>query len=179
MKQGCLLVGPGPGIGNCVSVCMEAYGDDIPLLVLFVDVKTKDIERGALHAVPDTECIFSRIAKARFRINSEGELLPTLERAYILANAPRRGPVVVSVVYDLLDRSLPEDLDGRQSGVGAEQGRQEPHFEPLQLVGLLRGQERPVIIAGKALMESDAGDVLAGLCERSCLPLLTTGGERA
>jgi len=175
---GFLLVTPGPGIGNCVSVCMEAYGDDIPLFILFVDVGTKEIERGALHGFAATESIFSRIAKATFRIDTEKELLPTLERAYMLANAPRRGPVVVSVLYDLLDRKLPEDVGERQSGHGEEQDGQERHFEGLQLRRVLEGKERPVIIAGKALMESGVGRSVEDLCGRSHIPLLTTGGAK-
>ncbi len=38
---GVILVTPGPGLANVVSGCMEAYGDDIPLVIIFIDVERK------------------------------------------------------------------------------------------------------------------------------------------
>jgi acetolactate synthase-1/2/3 large subunit len=89
-KAGVLLVTPGPGIGNCVSPCMEAYGDDIPLLILFVDVKRNEMKRGLLHGVEAPESLFSGITKGTFAILRAEELLPALERAYALAVTPRQ-----------------------------------------------------------------------------------------
>lgn len=176
-KAGVLLVTPGPGIGNCVSPCMEAYGDDIPLLILFVDVKRNEMKRGLLHGVEAPESLFSGITKGTFAIVRAEELLPTLERAYTLAVAPRQGPVVVSVAYDLLERDLSEDRVETAS-LPESEDRREAVFDASSIERALKGKERPVILAGTALMKSGLGGLVETLIGRCRIPLFTTIGGK-
>jgi thiamine pyrophosphate-dependent acetolactate synthase large subunit-like protein len=169
-RVGVILVTPGPGLGNVVTPCMEAYGDDIPLLILFIDGERKDVEKGVLHGLPEPERMFTGITKGIFAILDERDCLRQLEDAYTLAMTPRRGPVVVSIAYRLLDRECPSRSLSARVPV-----RERPlFFDPQPLEEVLKGTERPVMVAGKALMESGVGASLDELCTRSQIPLLTT-----
>ncbi len=67
-KPGIILVTAGPGLGNIVSGCMEAFNNDVPLLILHVDVEQKDVPRGVLHGIAEPEAIFKNITKKIFTI---------------------------------------------------------------------------------------------------------------
>jgi acetolactate synthase-1/2/3 large subunit len=155
---------------------MEAYGDDIPLLILSPEPRRKDVERGALHGVAISES-FRQVTKAVFTITAERELLPTFERAYTLAAEPRRGPVVISIAYDLLERSIPENLT-ETTVIAGEEDRDQKPLDASSIERALNGKERPVVIAGKALMESGLGRSIGKLIDRSRIPLFTSVGAK-
>ena len=100
-----LLVTPGPGLGNVVTPCMEAYGDDVPLMIVFVDVRRKNVEKGTLHAVKEPEAIFEHISKAVFVVSDASDLPQKLEAAYFTAATGRPGPVVLSIPFDILRKN--------------------------------------------------------------------------
>ncbi|MGD0231766.1 MAG: thiamine pyrophosphate-binding protein [Syntrophorhabdales bacterium] len=167
-----LLVTPGPGLGNVVTACMEAHGDDVPLVILFVDVDRKNVAKGILHGVREPEALFTNITKGIFVISGERDLLFTLEAAFRTAVSPRQGPVLVSIPYRLLEREVP--LAGHECG---GPGKETP-FDPEPLERALKGTERPVIIAGGGLKGYALGDILDTMCRESAIPFLTsTGGK--
>ena len=98
---------PGPGLANVVSGCMEAYGDDIPLVIIFIDVERKNVEKGILHGVREPEAIFRSICKAVFVIRDSGDLASRLGDAFLLATSARRGPVLLSIPYGTLEKKAP------------------------------------------------------------------------
>src|SRR5512133_3643625 len=81
-KPGVLLVTPGPGLGNIVSGFMEGFGDDIPLLIIFIDVDQGHVDRGILHGVSRPESIFQHFTKMIYRIDQASNLAETLDTAY-------------------------------------------------------------------------------------------------
>jgi thiamine pyrophosphate-dependent acetolactate synthase large subunit-like protein len=180
-KTGVVIVTPGPGLGNTVSGCMEAYGDDIPLLILYIDTKRKNTGKGILHELAEPENIFKHFTKKTFVISSTQELIPTLEDAYKTADSGRKGPVVVSLPYDFLEK---------ETSSGSLAGRQEPGIEnvsktkqeiDIDLRGIeeaLHGKKRPVIFGGKSLMFKEARLILDEMCTEASIPFLTsTGGK--
>jgi thiamine pyrophosphate-dependent acetolactate synthase large subunit-like protein len=171
-KAGIVLVTPGPGLGNLVSSCMEAFADDVSLVIVVVDVGREDVGKGVLHGVPFPEAPFSHITKRIYSITDEKDLWSKLNDAYLLATTPRTGPVLVSIAYRLLDRECPPPSS---TTGGAEAVLPlHPSFDPHVLEEALEGKKRPVIIAGRALMESAPGPRFADLCRASGIPVLTT-----
>ena len=170
-RPGVVLVTPGPGLGNAVSPCMEAYADDVPLVIIFVDVERKDVRKGILHGVKTPEAIFANICKATFLVLDEKDLAGKLETAYRTAVSGRPGPVVLSIPFRILEKeSTPLPSAGHVE--------EEPAFDPGPLEEAMRGTERPVIIGGKGLVGKDVGDELDALCGASAIPFLaTTSGK--
>jgi acetolactate synthase I/II/III large subunit len=166
-SPGFVIVTPGPGLGNVVSSCMEAYAGDVPLMVIFVDVERRDVEKGVLHGVKRPENIFADICKATFVVSDEKDFPGTLERAYRTAVSGRQGPVVVSIPFRILEKeSAPPESPGP---VGEERT-----FDTGLLEEALEGAERPAIIGGRGLQGKGLGKELDALCRDSAIPFLTS-----
>lgn len=169
-QVGVVVVTPGPGLGNVVAPCMEAYGDGVPLLVLHVDSDPKGWGRGVLHEVVNPETIFTNVTKAIFSVRKSDEVLPLLESAYRAAATERWGPAVISIPHTLLERRV-------SPGSFEIFSEERPEPAPCDVSGLekaLKGKKRPVIIGGRALARSGLGREIDELCEASGIPLLTT-----
>ncbi len=166
-----LLVTPGPGLGNVVASCMEAHGDDVPLLIIAVEVERKRVEKGILHGIREPEALFRNIAKAVFVVSGETDLLAMLEASFCTAVSARRGPVVVFVPYRLLEKEVA--LPGRENVAEPER-----EFDPEPLERALEGVRKPVIVGGGGLMEDGVRVLLEAVCRDSAVPFLsTTGGK--
>jgi acetolactate synthase-1/2/3 large subunit len=163
---GVLVVTPGPGLGNVVSACLEAYGDQVPLLIIHIDTDRKEVGRGILHELAEPERIFTHLTKGTFMVERKESLLPMLGAAYDAALWGRSGPALISIPYTMLEKEVPF----LASGVKAVP--QEPDLNGLEEV--LAGKERPVIIGGGSLMSDELRLSLEALCSESAIPFLTT-----
>ncbi len=170
-KPAVVLVTPGPGLGNIVSPCMEAYADDVPLIVIVIDVERKDVGKGVLHGIPSPETAFSHITKEIYRITDVEGLHHALNDAHLTATRPRTGPVLISLAHRLLDRECPSGPE-----VGEVEGPlpRPSLLDSLRLEEAFTGKERPIIVAGRALTESAAGSAIDDLCSSCGIPVLTT-----
>ncbi|MCX5813779.1 MAG: thiamine pyrophosphate-binding protein [Proteobacteria bacterium] len=178
---GVVIVTPGPGLGNTVSGCMEAYGDDVPLLIIHIDTKRKERGRGVLHELAEPEGIFTHFTKKTFVVSNTHEIIQTLDDAYKTAVSGRKGPVVVSLPYDFLERNTTSGslVVDQGSGIGSEsKTSQGIDFDLNGLEEALRGKKRPVILGGKSLMFKEARLILDEMCTEASIPFLTsTGGK--
>ncbi|MCX5807694.1 MAG: thiamine pyrophosphate-binding protein [Proteobacteria bacterium] len=178
---GVIIVTPGPGLGNTVSGCMEAYGDDIPLLIIYIDTKRKDAGKGVLHELAEPENIFIHFTKKTFIISNPGEIIVTLDNAYKNASSGRKGPVVVSLPYDLLEKEIsswPVIGDHGSENGSESKTKGEIDFDLNRLEEVLHGKKRPVIIGGKSLMFQEARILLDEMCTEASIPFFTsTGGK--
>ncbi|HEY3277047.1 MAG TPA: thiamine pyrophosphate-binding protein [Syntrophorhabdaceae bacterium] len=165
-EAGILIVTPGPGLGNVVSGCMEAFSDDVPLLIIHIDTGRKDIGKGILHELVEPEAIFRHITKKTFCVSIADELIPLLDDAFCLAMAERRGPVMISIPYTLFEKEVPFTLPARPE-------RQE-RLDLDEIEHVLAGKKHPVIIGGKGLMREELRPLLESLCVDRSIPFLTT-----
>ena len=178
---GVVIVTPGPGLGNTVSGCMEAYSDDVPLLIIHIDTKRKEISRGVLHELAEPEGIFTHFSKKTFIVSDPNEIIRTLDKAYQTAISGRKGPVVVSLPYDFLERKMSSEslmVDQRSEIRSESKTNPEIDFNLKRLEETLHGKKRPVIIGGRYLMFKEAGLILDELCTEASIPFFTsTGGK--
>ncbi len=165
---GVVLVTPGPGLANVVSGCMEAHADDIPLIIIFIDVERKSVEKGVLHGVREPEAIFRTISKAVFVVRDREDLAAKLGEAFFLATSGRPGPVVASIPYGILEKEAPP-LPAR-----FPERPKAPALDPGPMEEALKGARRPVIIGGSRLMGKGLGPLLDRTCVESGIPFLTS-----
>ncbi len=170
-RIGVVVVTPGPGLGNVVAPCMEAYGDGVPLLILHIDSDPRRWGRGVLHEIVDSESIFTPFTKATLSVRRAGDLPPLLEKAYTTATTERCGPVVISVPHTLLEKQIPVNLPEIVAG---ETLPEVPIHDSSGLKKALQGKSRPVIIGGRALLRSGLSRQIESLCGEASIPLLTT-----
>jgi len=183
-KPGIILVTAGPGLGNVVSGCMEAFNNDVPLLILHVDVEQKDIPRGVLHGIGEPETIFKNITKKIFIIHDISVLMPQLDNAYHESISGRKGPVLISIPYTFFEKTVPQTasvqgIDCNNTSVRECSGETaEPNHFFQSLTDLLRVKKKPIIIGGKALMLQECATILDDICRTRSIPFLTTTGGK-
>lgn len=179
-RPGVLVVTPGAGLGNVVSGCIEAYNDDVPLLIIHVDIDRKGEEKGQLHEFRRPDEVFSNLTKDIFRVKTTSDLMPLLKRAWGSAVSNRNGPVLISIPFRLLEKevALPNGMLDERKGGGKQ--RQSLLTDPIieQIDAFLYNKKRPVIIAGKALMFPEARQLLDDICLGASIPLFTTTGGK-
>ena len=168
-KTGVLIVTPGPGLGNVVTGCMEAYGDDIPLLVIHIDTGREDIGKGILHELDEPEEIFRCITKKTFSVRGKNDFIPELEKAFRATMTGRKGPVLISIPYTLLEKEVPFRCAGETDSASPNQGH-----DLSGLKRVLMNKKKPVIIGGKSLMFEQARPLLDEICSGSSIPFFTT-----
>lgn len=168
-KIGVLVVTPGPGLGNVVTGCMEAYGDDIPLLIIHIDTGREEIGKGILHEVVDPENMFRYVTKKIFFVHGREDFVTKIEAARKTALTERKGPVLISIPYTLLEKEVSSRDDSESNSIPPEQ------FNDLAgLEMVLLQKKRPIIIGGKSLMFEQSRPLLDEICMKSSIPFLTT-----
>ena len=176
-KPGVVLVTPGPGLGNVVSGCMEAFHSDTPLLIIHIGTSEEDVQRGALHGVREPEIIFTHITKEILRAGKAAEVPEVLDRAYHSALSDRKGPVLITIPQKLLEKEIgiarPEKKGN--DNPDADLLEQEKYDKFLGAIApLLDSAKRPLIIGGRGVMNTRSAAILDDLCSRSSIPFLTT-----
>ncbi|MEI6155025.1 MAG: thiamine pyrophosphate-binding protein, partial [Deltaproteobacteria bacterium] len=176
-KIGVIVVTPGPGLGNAVSGCMEAYSNDIPLLIIHVDTGREDIGKGILHELAEPETMFTHFTKKTYAISKTNEMMPALNDAYQTAVSGRKGPVLVSVPYTFFEKEIPEEAWSGERGAESVE-RKNISNDLSALEEILHGKKRPVIIGGKSLMFEEARPIIDDICMELSIPFLTTTGGK-
>jgi acetolactate synthase I/II/III large subunit len=183
-KPGVLIVTAGPGLGNSVSGCMEAFNSDVPLLIIHIDVERKDLSKGILHGVAEPETIFKNISKKTYFVSDMGHLSSLLDKAYRECLSGRNGPVVISIPYTFFEKEVPDGLSSQNmeheeccfTEADNEQKRLDlflTRFEELMHV-----KTKPLIIGGKSLMKQETDPILEKICRDASIPFLTTTGGK-
>ena len=183
-NTGVIIVTPGPGLGNIVSGCMEAFNDDVPILVIHIDIERKEIDRGILHGVTEPETIFRHITKKTYFVTDVRSLTPLLDDAYRETRSGRKGPVLISIPHTFFEKDIPSGLSStkkepeysRAIAAGNENDDPGPFLD--KLGALLSNKKKPLIIGGKALMENKTGLMLDNICRAASIPFLTTTGGK-
>lgn len=183
-KPGVLIVTAGPGLGNSVSGCMEAFNSDVPLLLIHIDVERKDIAKGILHGVAEPETIFKHITKKTYFASDVGELTNLLGDAYRETLSGRKGPVLISIPYTFFEKEIPTGLSSQiiaaEERCIAETDNDKNQLDLFlnQFEELMRGKKKPLIIGGKALMKKEIGLILDEICRDASIPFFTTTGGK-
>ncbi len=183
-KPGVLIVTAGPGLGNIVSGCMEAFNSDVPLLAIHIDVERKDIGKGILHGLTEPEAIFKHITKKTYCVSDAGNIIDLLNDAYNECLSGRTGPVLISIPHTLLEKEVPNDLSSQNTGSKAvchtalENTQRDLDLFSKHFEDLMRVKRKPLIIGGKALMKEEPAFILDEICRNGSIPLLTTTGGK-
>ena len=167
----------GPGLTNAATGVANAALDSIPMVVLAGDVPTHYFGKHPhqevnYHADADQWQIYRPFVKRAFRVE-RAELLPEiLDRAFVIAESGRPGPVLVDVPMDLfsleidtalVDRVLANRIDYAQPTITEELAE--------RIVSNILAAERPLVYAGGGILLADASAELTALVDHLDLPV--------
>jgi len=143
-RPGIAFVSRGPGATNASIAVHVAEQDAVPLVLFIGQVPRAEIGRRSFQEV-DYAKTFADMAKAVHLIHDPARVPEIIARAFVEAQAPTPGPVIVV---------LPEDMLEDEVEAGVVEPIAVPHAGPAaeaaiaEIAALIAKAERPLLIAG-------------------------------
>lgn len=173
-KTGVVIVTSGPGASNLVTGIADAYMDSTPLVVIAGQVSTEVLGSDAFQET-DFIDVTNPLSKWGIQVRSAEEIPDILARAFFIANSGRPGPVVID---------LPRNAQvGEMEWKGYEKCNfirtyvSKPtldHEKIKEAAELLNNAKRPLILAGRGVIVSQAEGLVKELAEKANIPVATT-----
>ncbi len=172
----------GPGALNLVTAAGVAHVNRLPVLFLPGDVFANRLPDPVLQQVEDwgdgtitaSDC-FRPVSRYFDRIQRPEQLIPALGRAMqVLTDPVDCGPVTLSICQDVQAEAydFPERLF--EARVWTQRRPRPDEDELARAVALIRGAERPMIVAGGGVLYSDATADLLAFAEAHGVPVAVT-----
>jgi acetolactate synthase I/II/III large subunit len=173
-KVGVAIATSGPGATNLVTGIATAMLDSIPMVCITGNVPSKVLGTDAFQEI-DITGITLPITKHNFLINKAEDIAPALRHAFQIARSNRPGPVLVDITKDAQQASAIFDFEAAKPRPYRPHPMLRVEDDSLaQAAELIRSAERPVILAGHGVVESQAMEQLRSLAERAEIPVALT-----
>lgn len=170
-RAGVVIGQNGPGITNYVTAVATANMAHTPMVVLSPSAGTVSIGWDGFQEC-DTWNLFKPITKASLRVphpSRAGDVLRTAFRtAYAL-----RGPVLVDIPRDYFYGEVNEEILSPEQYRVAPGGIGNP-AQFAKAVEVLRSAKKPVIVAGRGVVDTDCIDTIKKLAEHIGAPVACT-----
>ena len=168
-KVGVLMVTRGPGASNAMVGVHTAYQDSTPMVVLVGQVGTDMAEREAFQEV-NLHKMFSECAKWIGSIDRVDRIDEYISRAFHIAQAGRKGPVVLALPEDILF-----ELGIENPTLSAHQVQ--PGLNPLvfaQAMTAFDEATQPMVIVGGSSWDAQSCNHLQAWAEQKNIPVVTS-----
>lgn len=164
------LVTGGPGHTNSLTGIATAHLSGSPLIAVSGSRARNLAERQAFQDI-DQVGMARPIVKWAAEVPSAGQIPFYLAKAYRDANAGRRGAVHLTIPVDVFGE---QGAGSRGRGMGEGAAPAAPDLASVsRAIELLRGAERPIVIAGSGVWWAHAEEALQRFIELTSLPLYT------
>ena len=176
-KAGVVLAGQnGPGATNLVTGLAQAKAAYSPVVSIAGALSSGHLYRDAFQEV-DQQALFTPITKKTWTVPSTDRVPEIFREAFRTALTPRCGPVQVNLPRDV--------LSGQAEFIAAPQPQ---HYRNMSLpqassddiataAAMLAGAERPVIIAGGGIKNTNGHEAAILLAESLNAPIVTSPGH--
>jgi acetolactate synthase-1/2/3 large subunit len=170
-KVGVCIATSGPGATNLVTGIADAYMDSVPLVAITGQVARPLIGKDAFQEI-DITGITLPITKHNYLVTDTASLAKTVKEAFFLARTGRPGPVLIDIPKDVLTSTAefvyPEvvSLPGYKPTV---QGHPSQISKAAKVINEAR---KPLIVAGRGAIISQAYDELRQLAETAQIPVI-------
>ncbi len=176
-EPGVCALTAGPGVTNGMSAMASAQANHSPMVVLGGRAPAMRWGQGSLQEIDHVPFV-RPLTKLAATPQSTAEIPGLVDDAFAAARAPHGGPAFVDFPMDYVFQEAAEPGDGSLfSGVVAVQAG--APGEAIERAGeLLRGAERPVIMAGTDLYWGRGEQELLALAETLRIPVFLNGLAR-
>jgi acetolactate synthase-1/2/3 large subunit len=172
-RVGVCFATSGPGATNLVTGIANAYLDSSPMVAVTGQVARRYIGKDAFQEI-DITGITLPITKHNYLVRDASSLAKTVKEAFYIARTGRPGPVLIDVPKDVFT----EEVDYRSPGkIELASYRPVLKGHPAQIqkaAKLINESQKPVIIAGRGVIHSQAYTELKELAEKGQIPVITT-----
>jgi acetolactate synthase-1/2/3 large subunit len=172
-KVGVCMATSGPGATNLVTGIANAHLDSSPMVAITGQVARPFIGKDAFQEV-DITGITLPITKHNYLVTDAASLAGIMKEAFYLAGTGRPGPVLIDLPRDVqiepAEFKYPNKVDLPQYKPTL-QGHPAQIKKAAKLIG---ESQRPLIIAGRGIIISQAYAELKELVEKAQIPVVTT-----
>ena len=176
-RAGVILAGQnGPGATNLVTGLGQAAAAFSPVVSIAGALSTAHVYRDAFQEV-DQQALFQPVTKKTWTVTQTERVPEMFREAFRVAMTPRRGPVQVNLPRDVLSSTsefppFQDPQSYRCQSVPAAAG------EAIDAAAkLLRGADRPVIVAGGGIKNTGGHGAALALAEALNAPIITAPGH--
>ncbi len=170
-RPGIAFVSRGPGATNASIAVHVAEQDAVPLVLFVGQVPRPEIGRRSFQEV-DYAKTFADMAKAVHVIHDPARVPEIVARAFVEAQAPTPGPVVVVLPEDMLENSTEA---GVIEPLAVPRGARGSAADIEEIAALIARSERPLLLAGGGGIGTPRGrKALLAASEAHHLPVALT-----
>lgn len=167
----------GAGALYAVPPIAESHHSSIPVLLITSDTP---ISREGQGVITELNCadLYAPITKWSYLVKSARKIPEVVRRAFRTMTSGRPGSVHLAIPEDVLEEKV--EIDGLSLAADLEcatfpaRRSTAPRQQLLQLIDLIRGANRPLMVVGGGANVSGAGELLTDFAERLNLPMVTT-----
>ena len=172
-KVGINIGTSGPAGTNMITGLYTCQADSIPQICITGQAPTTMLHKEAFQAVDIVE-IAKPVTKWAVQVKEPGQLVWTFREAFRIAQEGRPGPVLIDLPIDVQKAEVEVDFDPRRGGpLHFEKPRPRPDAVR-QVVEMILGAERPILMPGGGTIIADASEELVELAEYLQVPVSPT-----
>lgn len=169
---------------NCATSVLNAWQDSVPILFLSGNVrlstcsnfinrtKNVNIRKYGIqeHNIVET---YSSITKFSYFIDSVDDVAYTIQYAVHIAQCDRPGPVWIDIPGDIQTSIMPEKYRTYEPTINSKLSS-----DVSKIKKAIERSERPIIIAGYGIRQSNTVDEFVNFIEKYNIPYVSTYGAR-
>jgi acetolactate synthase-1/2/3 large subunit len=172
-KVGVAIATSGPGATNLTTGIANAMLDSVPVVFVTGQVSSHLLGSDAFQET-DVTGITLPITKHNALVTHVGDLARTLREAFTVARSGRPGPVLVDICKDVQQAKTEFVWPDQVELPGLRIPKPPAPADLARALELLERAERPLILAGRGVIESGATRSLVAFAEKTGTPVALT-----
>jgi acetolactate synthase-1/2/3 large subunit len=170
-KPGVCMVTAGPGFTNSLSGVVNAFMENIPVVIICGMAAIRDLDKGALQDI-DQQSMVKSTVKWSGRCHETGRIPEYLDMAFRTAVSGRPGPVFLEITPEALYMAVEEE-EVKYPAKAAVKYPVVPGDDAItRALEILNGAERPLFIGGSGVAQSGCAEEVKALVEKAGIPTL-------
>jgi acetolactate synthase-1/2/3 large subunit/sulfoacetaldehyde acetyltransferase len=176
-KPAVCLTTSGPATINLLSGIALAYKGRAPVIVIAGDVSTDHLDRDGNQSF-DLVSLFKPVTFMAKHVHKTDRVIEAVHDAFRVAMSGKRGPVMLNIPRDLLDHETIDYTPLAPNRYRPTSQRMRGDDEAVrEAAKLLAGAERPVLLAGSGVIDSEATPEAVKLAETLGMALIPAYGH--
>jgi acetolactate synthase I/II/III large subunit len=172
-KVGVCFATSGPGATNLVTGIANAQLDSVPIVAITGQVGRAFIGKDSFQEV-DITGITLPITKHNYLVMEASSIARTIKEAFYLARTGRQGPVLIDIPKDVFTEIAEFHYPAKVTLAGYKPVLEGHPAQIKKSARVINEAQKPLIIAGKGVINSGAFSELKNLAEAAQIPVITT-----
>jgi acetolactate synthase-1/2/3 large subunit len=173
-QVGVAVATSGPGATNMVTGIATAMLDSSPIVCITGQVGSKLIGSDAFQET-DITGVTLPITKHNYLVTRAEDVAPTIREAFHVAASGRPGPVLIDITKDAQQSSCEFDWERAEPKLGGYRPDHRPAPADFKrAIELIREARRPLILAGRGIIQSAATEQVVAFAEQTETPIAMT-----